>query len=121
MNESAKNSTSIYQMDYQLEVPVSAGLKPLFQQIEEIRSELGIEPLDDHFCVLCPDTSKRTQRYNITALVNYSRKDARSVLAGDMSEDEYILRHICSSMGKDGNILTDGDAGLDNFSVKDIF
>ena len=121
MNEAAKNSKNIYRMEYQLEVPVSAGLKPLFQQIEEIRSELGIKPSDDDFCVLYSDTGGKELDYYIKALVNYSQKDARSVLAGNMSEDEYILRHIRTSKDTNGNVLTDTNGGLDNFAVEDIF
>lgn len=120
MKEAAKNSKNRYQMEYQLEVPVSAGLKPLFQQIEEIRSELGIEPSDDHFSVMFPCRNKYI-RYRTKALIYYSREDALSVLTGGMSEEDYIMRHISSSTDKDGNILTDEDGGLDDFSVTDIF
>lgn len=120
MNEAAKNSKNIYRVDYQLEVPVSEGLKPLFQQLEEIRSELGIEPSDDDFCVLFPCGNKYIP-YATKALIRYSREDALSVLTGGMSDEEYIMRHIGSSTDKDGNILTDEDGGLDNFAVEDIF
>ena len=120
MNEAAKNSKNIYRVEYQLEVPVSEGLKPLFQQIEEIRSELGIEPSDEHFSVLFPCENKYIP-YASKALIHYSREDALSVLTGGMSDEDYIMRHIGSSTNKDGNILTDEDGGLDNFAVEDIF
>ena len=120
MNEAAKNSKNIYRMEYQLEVPVSAGLKPLFQQIEEIRSELGIEPSDDDICVLFPCEKKYIQ-YCAKALIYYSREDALSVLTGGMSEEDYIMRHIYSTTDADGKNLTHEDGGLDNFAVEDIF
>ena len=120
MNEAAKNSKNIYRMEYQLEVPVSAGLKPLFQQIEEIRSELGIEPSADDTCVLFPCGNKYT-RCCAKALIYYSREDALLVLTGGMSEEDYIMRHICSTTDADGNVLTHEDGGLDDFAVEDIF
>lgn len=120
MNETAKNSKNIYRMEYQLEVPVSAGLKPLFQQIEEIRSELGIEPSADDFCVLFPHEKKYIQ-YCAKALIYYSREDALLVLTGGMSEEDYIMRHICSTTDADGKVLTHEDGGLDDFAVEDIF
>lgn len=120
MNEAAKNSKNRYQMDYQIQVPVSAGLIALFQQIEEIRSEFGIEPLSDYFLVMSPDTGKKRQRYHI-ALIDYSRTDALKVLDGRMSEEEYIVRNISSSSDADGNVLTNKDGSLDDFSVTDIF
>lgn len=120
MNEAAKNSKNMYRMEYQLEVPVSAGLKPLFQQIEEIRSELGIEPSADDFCVLFPCGNKYTH-YCAKALIYYSREDALLVLTGGMSEEDYIMRHICSTTDADGKVLTHEDGGLDDFSVEDIF
>lgn len=121
MNEAAKNSKNRYQMDYQIQVPVSAGLIALFQQIEEIRSEFGIEPSSDYFLVMYPDTGKERQRYHIAALIDYSRTDALKVLDGRMSEEEYIVHNISSSSDADGNVLTNKDGGLDDFSVTDIF
>lgn len=120
MNALAKNSKNIYRIDYQLEVPVSEGLKPLFQQIEEIRSEFGIEPSDEHFLVMFPCGNKYIP-YASKALIRYSREDALSVLTGGMSDEDYIMRHIGSTTDKSGNILTDENGGLDNFVVEDIF
>lgn len=120
MNEAAKNSKNIYRMEYQLEVPVSEGLKPLFQQIEEIRSELGIEPSDEHFSVMFPCGNKYIP-YASKALIRYSREDALLVLTGGMSEEDYIMRHIGSTTDADGKVLTHEDGGLDNFAVEDIF
>lgn len=120
MNALAKNSKNIYRIDYQLEVPVSEGLKPLFQQIEEIRSEFGIEPSDEHFLVMFPCENKYIP-YTNKALIYYSREDALSVLTGGMSEDDYIMRHISSCTDGEGNILTDKDSGLAKFSVTDIY
>lgn len=120
MNALAKNSKNIYTMDYQIKAPVSDGLKVLFQQIEELRSEFGIEPSDTCVSVMLPCVNKYIP-YKTKALVYYSRKDALSVLAGNMSEDDYILRHISSSMDDKGNILTKEEGGLDKFSVTDIY
>lgn len=47
MNEAVQNSKNIYTIEYQLQAPVSDGLSALFQQIEELRSEFGIEPSDN--------------------------------------------------------------------------
>lgn len=120
MNEAAKNSKNIYRMDYQVQAPVSDGLKPLFQQIEEIRSELGIEPSDDDFYVLFPCGNKYIP-YATKALIRYSREDALLVLTGGMSDEDYIMRHIGSTTDADGNVLTHEDGGLDKFAVEDIF
>lgn len=117
MNEAAKNSKNIYNIEYQIQIPVADGLKSLFQLMEEFRSELGLKPGNDDFSVKTPGHL----HYEDIALINYSREDALSVLTGSMSEEEYIMRHIGSSTDADGNILTDEDGGLDNFSVTDIF
>lgn len=121
MNEAAKNSKNRYQMNYHIQVPVSKGLKPLFQQIEEIRHEFGIEPSDDYFLVTHPETCKKGQRYHIVALIDYSRTDALKVLDDRMSEEEYIVHNISSSTDADGKVLTHEDGGLDDFAVEDIF
>lgn len=55
------------------------------------------------------------------ALIYYSREDALLVLTGGMSEEDYIMRHICSTTDADGNVLTHEDGGLDDFAVEDIF
>ena len=120
MNTLAKNSKNIYTIDYQITAPVSDGLKALFQQIEELRSEFGIEPSDDHFSVMLPCVNKYIP-YTNKALIYYSREDALSVLTGGMSEDDYIMRHISSCTDGEGNILTDKDSGLAKFSVTDIY
>lgn len=117
MNEAAKNSKNIYSIEYQIKAPVADGLKPLFQQMEELRSEFGLDSWNDDFAVKTPGH----RHYEDIALINYSREDALLVLTGSMSEEEYIMRHISLSTDADGNILTDEDGGLDSFSVKDIF
>ena len=60
MNEAVQNSKNIYTIEYQLQVPVSDGLSALFQQIEELRSEFGIEPSDNCIDVEIPCQNKYT-------------------------------------------------------------
>lgn len=123
MNEVAKNSKNTYEVGYKIQVPVLDGLKLLFQQLEELRSEFGVEPSDEYFTVLRPTCDKKDKGScsSLKALVNYSRTDALLVLNGKMNEDEYIMRHICSVWADDGLILTEEDGGLVNFAVTDIF
>lgn len=54
-------------------------------------------------------------------MIYYSREDALLVLTGGMSEEDYIMRHICSTTDADGKVLTHEDGGLDDFAVEDIF
>ena len=120
MNEAVQNSKNIYTIEYQLQVPVSDGLSALFQQIEELRSEFGIEPSDNCIDVEIPCQNKYIH-YTVKATIDYSRKDALSVLAGGMSEADYIMRHIASCTDDNGNILTGANGVLAKFSVTDIY
>lgn len=121
LNGIVLKSKNVYQMEYNILVPVSSGLKQLFMLVEELRSEFGVEPGFDHFLVNSPCAdNKYEDRFDMKALVNYSRPDALRVLNDNMSEEEYIKRHIRSLQNKDGKTFTDGNDRLTNVSIADI-
>lgn len=75
-----------YEIMYSLGVPVEDGLKPLLQVILELKSEMGMEA--DSYIILAPGRGpSKNQHFKL------SYKDAKAVINGRMTEEEYLGKH----------------------------
>lgn len=106
MNDWKKKLEYKYTMKYSVEVPMKNGLKNLFQLAEEINTECGLIPEDA--LVLRED-------FDTVKQVDYNRMDARRVLAGEMSEEEYLNLHVSCICKKSEPMLMRGREGFPEF------
>lgn len=84
-DEWLKENEYRYTMNYSISVPKKSGLKSLFNTAEEIYTETGISP--DELISLQEDI-----KTYITII--YDRKDAKRLLNGEISEEEYLDLHV---------------------------
>lgn len=75
-----------YELMYSLGVPVEDGLKPLLQVALEIKSEMGVEA--DSNIMLAPGTGRGEILH-----FELSYEDAKAVINGRMTEEEYLEKH----------------------------
>lgn len=75
-----------YQLSFQLEASVKEGLKPVLMMAVELKSEMGL--ITDDFIVLSPGVGNGEIQ-----LYKFSYEDAKAVIDGCISEEEYLERN----------------------------
>ena len=74
-----------YNMNYSISVPKASGLKILLKTAEEIYTETGLSP-DEHITLL--------EDIKTYVSILYDRTDAKRLLNGEISEEEYLDLHV---------------------------